>query len=410
MYLFKKSSREIKPASTSSSKDDTHSTTIEDERRRVLPNQSFKSTTYALGTILPEGNVNTRSDDVMNNKGAKDEIFSSVDARKFKKSLDELKKRYDKKFKELTASMVEKAEESVKLHSAIKDREKQVKTLKQENESLKAENEKLKKELQDLQNTKKDSDYIISELQRRLQSLSYCLEEMAKENLSLTDKLKILSPKVEKKNVTNVSLRSKEDDDLIIKQSSLINELQSKVEYLEEEVKNLQLELETRKSRIKMLEDEVRNQSQQNQALVENIDQYEEQIAHLERKMKDNLKKEAKRRHKVEYDLVRYKKKVRELKFFLDEKEEDDFLSDSSNESDADSDNDNDNDKEQKQNKHRQNLTPKPPNAPTTTTITTTVTYSNSKNNDVQGNKLSSSPPSSNPAINNNNNNNNNNK
>jgi cell division septum initiation protein DivIVA len=72
-------------------------------------------------------------------------------------------------------------------------------------------------------------------------------------------------------------------------------------------MRTLQKELESRNSRIQVLENEVRNQSQQNQALTENIDQYEEQIAYLERKMKENLRKEARRRHKIEYDLARYK-------------------------------------------------------------------------------------------------------
>jgi predicted nucleic acid-binding Zn-ribbon protein len=144
MLLFKKkSSRDLK--TVPSSKSDSHQTTIEAERRRALPNQSFQSKTYALGTILPEESVAPLSEKKANSNDSKSEITNLSNEKKLKKSIEELKKRYEKQFKELTALMVEKAEESVKLHSSIKEREKQVKLLKQENETLKIENEKLKK-------------------------------------------------------------------------------------------------------------------------------------------------------------------------------------------------------------------------------------------------------------------------
>jgi peptidoglycan hydrolase CwlO-like protein len=131
MLLFKKSSRNLKTVPTS--KSDSHTVTIEEERHRVLPNQSLQSKNYALGTRLPEEPQVPLSEEKTSNKECKSATSNSTNEKKLKNKIEELEKRYEK----LTASMAEKAEECVKLHSVIKEQEKQIKSLKQENERLK---------------------------------------------------------------------------------------------------------------------------------------------------------------------------------------------------------------------------------------------------------------------------------
>jgi cell division protein FtsB len=310
-------------------------------------------------------NNNAKNPDNASNQNNEDSTFNSDESKKFKKNIEEIKLEYEKKFKKLTSSVEAKAEESVRLQCTIKEQEKQMKTLKQENESLKQENEKLKKvwifrfktnstslyvglilNLQELQNmkvAKQDSDSQIEDLIRRINVLSDCLEEMAQENLTLRDQVKHVSLKPQKS--------SKQSTKLTVEYESIISNLEIRIKYLEyaspslllffqhilidpflidcfhyyivrkftlirvvicnsfirDEVRSLQSELEIRKSRIKTLEEEVITHSQKYDALLESIDEYEEKIAKLELKMKESLKKEAKRRHKIQYHLARYK-------------------------------------------------------------------------------------------------------
>lgn len=73
------------------------------------------------------------------------------------------------------------------------------------------------------------------------------------------------------------------------------------------QIKSLEAELQSKKQRIEILESELIKEVQENVALNESCDKYEDKIREVEKKMKDNLNKEASRRREAEYSVTRLK-------------------------------------------------------------------------------------------------------
>lgn len=279
----------------------------------------------------------------------------------------EMKEEYERKIKVLSQCLEEKAEENITLHEKLTKEERIKKNLLKEaehtkdleilitelNTLLSDKSEKLKA-LEKAYESKNQESFELQvlndEFQRRISVLSTCLEEMAQENLGYwTD-----TNEKQKHQSETIQLDDKNDDNKNLEsesassssKNSSVNTVEAKlieltmkqdisrageqnialhkeIEELREELSNAEEKLQTKEKKIVQLNNKLIDAVNKKNSYAESNDLYEEKLKDLEQELMENLNQEGIRRQEAEYIASKLKKKVAELQFLLDERDQD---------------------------------------------------------------------------------------
>ena len=301
-------------------------------------------------------------------------------------NFEEQREEYNRKIRVLSQCLEEKAEENITLYDKINKAEEKLQEYEKQVEQAKElellvselntmlrqkdiEQEKLREKLLLRERTNQQLTELNEEFQRRIQVLSLCLEEMAQENLehwnnsgasknsansnvsSASDRQKVPSNESATieviDGIPNIQLSGVEAK---IHELTLKQELQRLFEEkskLEEDYNKLQADsatfqnkIQSKEKRIVQLNTKLMEAVNKKTSLQESNNLYEQKLKSLEKEMMENLHQEGIRRQEAEYLASKLKKKVAELQFLLDEREQEDI----SDEDDDDDDDDDDND------------------------------------------------------------------
>lgn len=287
----------------------------------------------------------------------KNESNSSSSSSK-NQSTELIQEEYERKIRVLSQCLSEKAEENITLHEKLHKHDKKIENLIQEIESSKdlellvsELNSMLRDKNMEFEALKADSklkdkerlelQQLSQELQRRIRVLSTCLEEMAQENLGYynesspsesSSKPQDLSSDNRQKPVLQaqptISVEAKLAE-LSQKQEQERNDeerkaLESELANVREELHNSEERLHKKEKIIVQLNTKLMDAVNKKNALSESNDLYEEKLKSLEKEFTDNLQQEGKKRQAAQEEVARLEKKLAELRFLLDERDNSD--------------------------------------------------------------------------------------
>lgn len=285
--------------------------------------------------------------------------------------MKEMQEEYDRKIRVLSTCLEEKAEENTTLYDTVMKHERRIAQQQEEldsfndlqlvvsdlnarlhdkNDELRSLKEAAERHAQEQQ----ELTQLNEEFQRRISVLSQCLEEMAQENLGYWNS----GPTDTPQGSAPLTAPKSSSDDAPVGESSEVEEptaakntggagsveaklmeltLKQDLEKSERVTRELRDELEQHKKDLTEAEDQLQKMekrvSQLNNKLMDALNKkasfeesnelYEQKLKSLEQELMENLHQEGIRRQEAEYVASKLKKKVAELQFLLDERDQD---------------------------------------------------------------------------------------
>jgi len=236
----------------------------------------------------------------------------------FKKSIAE----YQRKLQVLTSALEEKAEHIVELAHQARTDEIKIKDLTQAVGTLETEKERLLRE----NNSK---DVVMNEQNRRIETITRCLEVLAIENVEL----QALIPLDEEDNVRAVFEEKKKE---FHADPGTVQLLTAKIEELEFKIKHLQ--------------SQIIQFQKKDFAYRQTVQAYEKKIQKMHEKTVQNMAKDAQKRKLTEVEVEKLEKKVQQLEIILGQREE---HSSASIDTDLDQENDSEQDDQKVEDKDK---------------------------------------------------------
>ena len=302
---------------------------------------------------------------------------SDINPTNFDQIQSQLQEEYERKIRVLSQCLEEKAEENITLFEEKQKIERKLAHFQKEAESAKdlelvvselnsmlrtkdEEFESLKVELQQKDKERGELLKLNEEFQRRIRVLSTCLDEMAQENLGYWKHppepankgvQQSGNPSAKPSNQPNQpSAPSSKPSDLYHESPSqslaatgsveakLIEvtlrqdleraleektTLEKELEKAKEELNQAEQKLQAKEKRIVQLNTKLMDAVNKKTSYQDSNELYEQKLKSLEKELMDNLHQEGIRRQEAEYVASKLKKKVAELQFLLDERDQD---------------------------------------------------------------------------------------